>query len=140
MKKVFSGRYTQFLPLHLTSQSLPASQLYQIACFVDNKGQDILSIVLKMGSSNNFVGDKRYPFGQNMKTERTIYEPPPPPPKPGEYPRKPQYWNLTATKVGKDINSGVALAVVAVAAFGAVIIYYGDAKMNRFMKHLSKFY
>lgn len=91
-----------------------------------------------MGPSDNFVGDRRYPFGQSMKTERVIYEPPPPPPKHGEYPRKPQYWNLTATKIGKDLNSGTAFAVAVIAAFGAAIIYYGDPKMNRFLKHLSK--
>lgn len=91
-----------------------------------------------MAQSDNFVGDKRYPFGHSMKTERVIYEPPPPPPRPGDYPKKPQYWNLTATKVGKDLNSGAAFAVVVVAALGAVIMYYGDAKMNRFMKHLSE--
>lgn len=73
-----------------------------------------------------------------MKTQRVVYEPPPAPPRAGEYPKKIPYWDLTGTVMGKEMNRKITLAALALAAFGGVIIFYGDPKMQRFMKHLSE--
>ena len=78
-------------------------------------------------------------MGEILKAQRVIYEPPPPPPRSGEYPKKIPYWNLTGTVIGKEMNKNVALAVLALAGFAGVIMYYGDPKMQRLMKHLSEY-
>lgn len=72
-----------------------------------------------------------------MKMNRTIYEPPPPPPKPGDFPKKPPFWNLTGTSIQKEFNKGCVKVVLGLALFAGIIMYYGDSKMNRFYKHMS---